>query len=245
MGEISGGLTAELYKAIITVVDDRVKEIKVTRKDFDELTRVVEELAQAQKKSEERLGRLETVVEELAQAQKKTEQRVEELAQAQKKTEQRVEELAQAQKKTEEEVRKLAVALGETRQMVSGLSATVGHRLEDEAYKSLPNLLRRDFQIEVDGRLIRKYVEYVDGKMDEINIYGSGKRNGEVVWILGECKAKLGKKDIDHFLKVVNRLERVLSGDKKVLVVVTYDVMPAVERYALEKGIKVYWSYEL
>jgi F0F1-type ATP synthase membrane subunit b/b' len=231
MGEISGGLTAELYKAIITVVDDRVKEIKVTRKDFDELTRVVEELAQAQKKSEERLGRLETVVEELAQAQKKTEQRVE--------------ELAQAQKKTEEEVRKLAVALGETRQMVSGLSATVGHRLEDEAYKSLPNLLRRDFQIEVDGRLIRKYVEYVDGKMDEINIYGSGKRNGEVVWILGECKAKLGKKDIDHFLKVVNRLERVLSGDKKVLVVVTYDVMPAVERYALEKGIKVYWSYEL
>ena len=31
------GITAEVYKAIITIEDDRVKEIKVTREDFDVL----------------------------------------------------------------------------------------------------------------------------------------------------------------------------------------------------------------
>ncbi|RLG05353.1 MAG: hypothetical protein DRN65_07065, partial [Thaumarchaeota archaeon] len=176
MPETNGGMNAELYKTIITIVDERVKQIRVTREDFDELKSVVrelvysqKELAQAQKKSEERLDRLEKAIEELTQAQKRTEERLE--------------ELAQAQKRTEVEVRKLAIGLRETRQMVAGLSDTVGFRLEDESYKSLPRLLKRDLNLEVEGRLIRKYVEYADGKVDEVNIYGKGKRNGKTVYI--------------------------------------------------------------
>jgi chromosome segregation ATPase len=83
------GITAELYRAIVTIVDDRVKEIRVTREDFDRLTQTVAQLAQAQARTEQRL-------EELAQAQARTEQRLNELAQAQARTEQRLEELAQA-----------------------------------------------------------------------------------------------------------------------------------------------------
>ena len=60
-------ISAELYEFVIRVVDDRVREIKVTREDFNALKQVVEELAQAQKKTEQR-------VEELAQAQKRTEE---------------------------------------------------------------------------------------------------------------------------------------------------------------------------
>ena len=67
-------ISAELYEFVIKVVDDRVREIKVTREDFNALKQVVEELAQAQKKTEERLGRVEAAVEELAQAQKRTEE---------------------------------------------------------------------------------------------------------------------------------------------------------------------------
>ena len=238
MPETNGGMNAELYKTIITIVDERVKHIRVTREDFDELKSVVrelvysqKELAQAQKKSEERLDRVEKAIEELTQAQKRTEERLE--------------ELAQAQKRTEVEVRKLAIGLRETRQMVAGLSDTVGFRLEDESYKSLPRLLKRDLNLEVEGRLIRKYVEYADGKVDEVNIYGKGKRNGKTVYVLGECKSKLGKRDIDNFLKRVKRLEPVIGAEDKALIAVTYNVMPQVERYAVERGIKVYWSYEL
>ena len=238
MPETNGGMNAELYKTIITIVDERVKQIRVTREDFDELKSVVrelvysqKELAQAQKKSEERLDRVEKAIEELTQAQKRTEERLE--------------ELAQAQKRTEVEVRKLAIGLRETRQMVAGLSDTVGFRLEDESYKSLPRLLKRDLNLEVEGRLIRKYVEYADGKVDEVNIYGKGKRNGKTVYILGECKSKLGKRDIDNFLKLVKRLDTVIGAEEKVLIAVTYNVVPQVERYAVEKGIRVYWSYEL
>jgi len=41
------GLTAEMYRAVVTLVDDRMREIRVTRQDFDDLKGVVLELAQA------------------------------------------------------------------------------------------------------------------------------------------------------------------------------------------------------
>ena len=97
MAEATGGMTAELYQAIVAVVDDRVKEIRVTREDFHELKGVVQELAEAQRElaqaqvhTEHRLDRLEAVVEDLVQAQR-------ELVQAQARTEQRLDELVQVQ----------------------------------------------------------------------------------------------------------------------------------------------------
>ena len=146
-------ISAELYEFVIKVVDDRVREIKVTREDFNALKQVVEELAQAQKKTEERLCRVEAAVEELAQAQKKTEQRVE--------------ELAQAQKRTEEELCSLIREHAKTREMVAGLSDTVGYGLENQAYKALPRLLERDFDLKIKDRLARRYIVYKDGKEDK------------------------------------------------------------------------------
>lgn len=35
MGQTLGGITSDVYKAIVSVVDDRMSEIKVTRQDFD------------------------------------------------------------------------------------------------------------------------------------------------------------------------------------------------------------------
>jgi hypothetical protein len=110
------GITAELYRAIVTIVDDRVREIRVTREDFDRLTQTVAQLAQAQARTEQRLDRLEAAVERLAEAQARTEQRlnrleaaVERLAEAQARTEQRLEELAQAQARTDAAVQQLAM----------------------------------------------------------------------------------------------------------------------------------------
>ena len=146
-------ISAELYEFVIKVVDDRVREIKVTREDFNALKQVVEELAQAQKRTEQR-------VEELAQAQKKTKERL-------GRVEAAVEQLAQAQKRTEEELCSLVREHAKTREMVAGLSDTVGYGLENQAYKALPRLLERDFDLKIKDRLARRYIVYKDGKEDE------------------------------------------------------------------------------
>ena len=111
-------ISAELYEFVIRVVDDRVREIKVTREDFNALKQVVEELAQAQKRTEEELCSL---------------------------------------------VREHA----KTREMVAGLSDTVGYGLENQAYKALPRLLERDFDLKIKDRLARRYIVYKDGKEDK------------------------------------------------------------------------------
>ncbi len=58
------GLTAELYRAMVSLIDDRMSEIRVVREDF-RLTAAVHALAEAQKRTEERLERPEATVEAL------------------------------------------------------------------------------------------------------------------------------------------------------------------------------------
>ncbi|MEX2753661.1 MAG: hypothetical protein Q6366_017565, partial [Candidatus Freyarchaeota archaeon] len=59
-------MTPELYEIIIKIVDEKMKEIKVTREEFDKLTTAVNKLAEAQTRTEQRL----------AEAQTRTEQRL-------------------------------------------------------------------------------------------------------------------------------------------------------------------------
>ena len=156
-----------------------------------------------------------------------------------------IEALAEAQKKTEEEVRKLAKGLRETRHMVGGPSDTVGYSLEDRAIKSLPQLLREQYQIEVKGRLVRKFIKY-NGLKDEVNIFGEAERDGRSFYILGEAKARLSKKHIDKFLKRIQRLKfyKVITEDN-FMFFVTYSAEPEIEEYAKDKGIEIIWSSEV
>jgi seryl-tRNA synthetase len=197
---------------------------------------VVEKLAEAQKRTEERLN-------ELAEAQKRTEERLNELAEAQKRTEERLNELAEAQKRTEEELKKLIGEHKKTREALGGLTHTVGYILEDRAFVSLPELLKRDMGVEV-GELKRDFVEISPARYEEINILGKGRRNGNDVWIIGECKTQLTKKHVDHFLNMVSRLEHIFPGEK-IYVVVTYQTSPQVREYLKAKGLKLYFSYQL
>jgi len=56
---------------------------------------------------------------------------------------QRVNELAEAQRRTEEEIRKLAQGQRRLRQEVGGLARSVAYALENEAFRRLPEFLRR------------------------------------------------------------------------------------------------------
>ncbi len=204
-------------------------EESVTKTEFNELKEIVKELTKK--------------VNELAEAQKRTEQRVNELAEAQKKTEQRLNELAEAQKRTEEELKKLISEHRKTREQLGGLSHTVGYILEDRSYAALPHLLSKGFGIEVE-EIKRDFVELSPNRYEEVNIIGKGKKNGTPVWILGECKTQLRKKDVDSFLKKVSRIEHLFTGEK-LLIMVTYQTSPQVRNYVQQKGIKLYFSYQL
>ena len=176
-------LSPELYKAIITVVDDRVKDIRVTREDFNELRAIVTELASSQR--------------ELAQAQTRTEERVGGLEHA-------VEALAEAQRRTEESVKELATQTGK-------LSDNIGFGLEDVARVVLPGYLERHLHIYVYD-LERKFF-IVDGEEVEINLYGIGKKDGKEIIILGEVKSRIYEREVNKFIRDVSKVIPVIKGE--------------------------------
>jgi predicted nuclease with TOPRIM domain len=247
-------------------------QVAVRREDLVALQTDVRDLTAAQQRTEGRLDRVEAIIERLAVAQERTEQRIEELAAAQQRTEQRmdrieatVERLAAAQERTEQRVEELAAAQErttrelhslvttvekladehqETRRQLGGLTMTVGYQLEDLAYKALPALLRRDFDLMVQDRLRRGYVTDSRGKAHEINILGTAQRNGDTVTIVGESKAQLSKNDIDRFLR---RTVEPLTGlyDTLFPVLVTYMTSePDGEAYAHSNNVALYYSYD-
>jgi chaperonin cofactor prefoldin len=226
------GITAELYRAIVTIVDDRVREIRVTREDFDRLTQTVaqlaqaqarteqrlEELAQAQARTEERLDRLEAAVERLAEAQARTEERVdrleaavERLAEAQARTEERVdrleaavERLAEAQARTEQALQQLATQVG-------ALSDNVGYGLEDIARVVLPGYLKQRYGVTIE-RLERRIFP-IDGQQFDIDLYAEGRRGRRRIVVLGEVKARIYAREVHHFQQVLQAVRPQLPAE--------------------------------
>jgi predicted nucleic acid-binding Zn-ribbon protein len=177
-------------------VEDQIERLAAALRETQE------SLVRFQRSTEERLNalaeaqaRTERRLEELAQAQARTEQRLEQLAQgqadlvqAQARTERRLEELAQAQIRTEEAVRELARGMLDLRRQVGGLSERVGSDLEGIRHIVAAAFLREQEGVELpalEGRYLR-----VDGEEVEFDLYGEGRRGGEAVVVLGECKAR-------------------------------------------------------
>ncbi len=124
------------------------------------------------------------------------------------------------------------------------MSHTVDYRLEDEAMKSLPSLLKRDLSVDTQGPLIRDYIEIGPKKNMELNIWGHGVKDGKAVEIVGEAKSQLKKRDVDKFLEALEILEPIINK-QIVLLLVTYQTSPDVRRYIQGKNIALYFSYQL
>jgi len=210
--------------------------VEAQRKSEERLNRLEERLSEFERRAEENFARVWEAINQLAEAQRRTEERLNQLAV-------RVDQLAEAQRRTEKEIEKLTKGLESLKKEVGGLAHTVGYRLEDEAIKALPELLKRDIGIEIIGRLKRDYIEITPGKYIEVNIWGTGRINGEEYVVIGEARSQLKKSDIDDFIKKVNAIKKYIPKEQ-VKILVTYQTSPLVRRYAEEKGIKIYFSYE-
>jgi len=60
--------------------------------------------------------------------------------------------------KTERSLNRLIEDHRQTRERLESMSDAVGYILENQIYKGLPQLLKRTLGIEVDSRLIRRYL---------------------------------------------------------------------------------------
>ena len=209
-------ITGEVYKTIVKIVDERMKGIRVTREDFNDLKAIVKDLAKAQEKAEERLARLEDAVAELAEAQRRTEQ----------------------------ELMSLTKTVKNLQKEVGGISHTIGYTLENAAYKALPHLLKEEYNIELERKPVRQYLTNALGREEEVNIYGLARKGKEKVVVIGESKSHLSRRHVDAFLKKVKRLDPMFSKGKKFLLMITHQSKPKVLNYAKEKGIRVYFSYD-
>ncbi len=239
--EILDKLEPEVKKAMVALYGEIEKQKFVTKDEFYELVKVVNELAQKVKELSDRLDAFEKVTNENFN---RVWTAIHQLAEAQRKTEERLNQLAEAQRKTEKEVEKLARGLKSLQTEVGGLAHTIGYRLEDEAIKSLPEILKNDFGIIIKNRLRRDYLETPSGQFIEVNIFGEARKNGKEYLVIGEAKSQLKKRDIDNFIRLTEKLKQYF--DKELIrVLITYQTSPPVKSYAKDKGIKIYFSYEL
>jgi len=215
---------------------------RTTEENFNKVWASINELAEAQRRTEESLESFKRITEENFN---KVWASIRELRDAQKDTEKVVNDLVMAQKETQQELKALARGLAETREMVGGLSDTVGYSLEDRAIKSLPSILKNKYGIIVTEGLVRKFIKY-NGRHDEVNIFGTGKKDKRLITIIGEAKSRLSKKHIEDLLKLIERLRKAGVIKKEAFpIVVTYSAEPVVEEMAKEKGVNLIWSYEL
>jgi len=209
-------LTAEMYRAVVAVVDDRMQAISVTRQDYDRLTG--------------RMDRVEASLERLAAAQARTEQRVEELAAAQARTEQRVEELAAAQARTEQRVEELAAAQARTEAQLQDLIKVVT-RIEETQAGMKGNLLELTYQRRAGSylgpvmRKVRAWVpfeledeleprlpqpEYLDLLRADLLMRGQPRERREIaeVWLAVEVSAVVDRGDVERAVRRAGHLRQ-------------------------------------
>jgi chromosome segregation ATPase len=221
-----------------------IKELAEAQRRTEEAQkRTAEELASFKKSTEENFNKVWIAIRELAEAQKRTEERLESFK---KTTEENfnkvwnaIRELTEAQKRTEERLNNLIEEHRKTREKLEGLSDSFGYLLEDRAIKSLPKILKENYDIEVVGKLKRDYF-IINREHIEVNIFGKVKKGDEEYTLLGEAKSRVSKKEIDKFIRKCEKISK-----EAIKILISYVFSPEIKKYAHEKGIILIHSYEL
>ncbi len=221
-------ITPELYEFIVKVVEEKVKEIRVTREEFDKLRSAVEDNSRA-------ISRLEKAVDRLAEAQAKSEERLTRLEKA-------VEDNSRAISRLEKAVDRLVAAIGDLRVQVGRLSEVIGFGLEDIAKALVPYWLKEVHGVALEGDLRREFLQ-IDGREVEVNLYAKGFREGRAVDVVGETKSRIYGGDVLKFYREVVEPLRKL-GREVVAFMVGFAIHPSARKEAEGRGILVVAAYE-
>ncbi len=248
----------ENFKKVWKAIKELSEAQKRTEKRLDKLNQRVDGLNQRVDGLTQRVDGLTQRVDGLNQRVDGLTQRVDGLTEAQKQTEKRLDQLTErvdglteAQKRIEKRlegvIRKQEVMWKEQKAMrkeIGGLAHSIGYFLEDRAYRGLPGILKERFDIEVTQPLRRIHVETGRNRYAEINVFGKGIREGKELYIIGECKVRLTRKDVNKFLKTLEKVGDRWEGEK-FIIIVAYHVTPSIEQYVKDKGLNLIHSFEL
>jgi hypothetical protein len=258
-------ISQELYETIVTVVDDRLRDVKVTRQAFDDLREAIfeaqeradkrfaqaeerlsrveaaiERLTERQAQAEERLSRVEAAIERLTENQTRIEAAIERLTERQDRTEAAIERLTEAQARTEVALKQLAEAQARTDRRVAQLGETIGFGLEDIVKVTLPGYLERHLGIHLKGRLgeeLRRKFIGPPGREVEIDLYGEGQQDGRAVTVVVEVKTRVRPSDVGRFAKQLERIRKTLISGDLIPVLFGHVVYPASHTPAQERNI--------
>lgn len=198
---------------------ERAANTRELRQGLIALTEETKKLAEAQRRSEERLGEFE----------RRTEERFAALAEAQRRTEESVARLGQAVEKLTQGFERLREAVGE-------LANRFGFDLEDFVSALLPPYLERHYGI-ADLRLERRYFDLGGGRWEEVDLVGEGRRNGQAVTALVECRTTVGGGETARLAEKLDAVVGVLGARETVKVIVAMNIHPTAEPVAQERGM--------
>jgi uncharacterized protein YoxC len=245
-------LTKDLYEAIIAIIDERVKEIRVGREEFEELRKVVAELARRMDQLAQRMDQLTQRVDQLTQRMDQLTQRVDQLTQRMDQLTQRVDQLTQRMDQLTQRVDQLtqrmdqlAQTVQELTKQVGALSENVGFGLEDIARVMLPGYMLRHLKIHIPEPERRFFK--VNGAEVEMNLYavgykGRGKK-GKRVTLVGECKSRIYFADVEKFALELEKIKTQLDGEV-IPVLFGYFIHPSGSELARIKKILLVASYQ-
>jgi len=116
--------------------------------------------------------------------------------------------------------------------------------LEERGMRGLSELLKNDHGITVHGTLKRHFFQIKKEKYLEVGIFGIGEKDGKEFVIVGEGQPKPTIGSINKLIKKGEKVKKI-TGKGVLLVVVCFSMHPRIQSYAEEKGVYVYFSYQL
>jgi hypothetical protein len=145
--------------------------------------------------------------------------------------------------RTEAAQARIEVALGRLSRQVGVLSETIGGDLEDVAYIVLHEVLKRELGWEVEP-LERAWQKWGE-ELEEIDVFGRARdpsRPEQVIWIVGEAKHNLTRKEVKRFAGRVERARAHLEGEV-FPVCFCYRARPEVQEEVRTAGMRLVFSY--
>ncbi len=221
----------EVLDTIQQVELERAADTRDLKQGLTTLTEEVRKLTSAQQRTDERLAKFET----------RTDRRFAELAAAQQRTDESVARLSSAVERlaetTEQGMARLWDAVGHLQNEIGGLSNRFGFSLEEFVAALLPPYLER-----YDGitglTLDRRYFELPEG-LQEVDLVGSGQREGQPVMVLADCRAKIRGGELRKLAGKLEKIAETITTGEVVQMVVAMNIHPLAEAVAQETGVRV------
>lgn len=196
------------------------------------------------KLSPELISEIERLIDERIKALYVTREDFNELKEIVKEMGNSILKLAEAQRKTEENLNQLIIEHRRIEDVLDELLDISDYVLGNKVMLYMREFVRDEYGIEAEV-IEPKDVVYPDGRYDEVNIYVEGHRNDEKVYVIGECKSRPSKREVDKLVEKRERLRDYLKSDAQAFIV-GYSFSPEVEVYLREEhlDVKMFKSYE-